>query len=135
MLKRIHSNRDNRDTLYSEVRKEFGIYFVIAGNAFKRFLGSYPRFFYGLMIALLLSSMILSFTVFRHPDKSVPPVKKAVNPVGEGFDRIMHASEQIRQTITLKHWVDSLSSKKVLTGKDSVALDSALDRLRAINKP
>jgi hypothetical protein len=33
MWKRIHSNRDPRDTLYSEIRKEFGTYFTIAGNA------------------------------------------------------------------------------------------------------
>lgn len=135
MLKKIHSNRDPRDTLYSEVRKEFGAYFTVAGNACKHWLGSYPRFFYGLMIAALVASLILSFTLFRHPDKVNPVRVKAINPVGEGFDRIMRASEQIRQTILLKHMVDSITSKKILTGKDSVALDSALDRLKEINKP
>ena len=135
MLKKIHSNRDPRDTLYSEIRKEFGAYFKIAGNSCKRWLGSYPRFFYGLMIVLLITSLFLSFTIFRYPDKVTPVKKKAVNPVGEGFDRIMRASEQIRQTIALKHLVDSISSKTNLTEKDSTALDSALDRLREINKP
>jgi hypothetical protein len=135
MLKKIHSNRDPRDTLYSEVVKEFSAYFTIAGNSFKRCLGSYPKFFYGLMIVLLITSLLLSFTVFRQPEKVTPVQKKAINPVGEGFDRILRASEQLRETITLKRLVDSISSKKLLTGKDSIALDSALDRLREINKP
>ncbi|MDB5143366.1 MAG: hypothetical protein JWQ66_2079 [Mucilaginibacter sp.] len=135
MLKKIHSNRDHRDTIYSEVRKEFGVYFKIAGNSIKRCLGSYPRFFFGLMTLLLITSMFLSFTVFRHRDKVAPVTKKAINPVGDGFDRIMRASEQLRETIELKRLVDSISSKKLLSEKDSVALDSALDRLREINKP
>jgi len=82
-----------------------------------------------------MTSLVLSFTVFRHPEKVVAEKKKAVNPVGEGFDRILRASEQLRQTIALKRLVDSISSKKTLTAKDSTALDSALDRLREISKP
>lgn len=135
MLRKIHSNRDNRDTLYSEVRKEFSVYFTSLSAFFKRCLGTYPRLFFGLMIALLMTSLVLSFTVFRHPEKVVAEKKKAVNPVGEGFDRILRASEQLRQTIALKRLVDSISSKKTLTAKDSTALDSALDRLREISKP
>lgn len=135
MLRKIHSNRDNRDTLYSEVRKEFSVYFTSLSVFFKRCLGAYPRLFYGLMIAMLMTSLVLSFTVFRHPEKVVAEKKKAVNPVGEGFDRILRASEQLRQTIALKRLVDSISSKKTLTAKDSTALDSALDRLREISKP
>jgi hypothetical protein len=135
MLKKIHSNRNPKDTLYSEIFKEFNAYFTRAGNLIRRFLGSYPRFFFGLMIVLLLASAILSFTIFRHPDKTSPVKKKAINPVGDGFDRILRASEQIHQTIVLKRIVDSISGKTVLTSQDSVTLDSALDRLREINKP
>jgi hypothetical protein len=135
MLKKIHSDRDPQDTLYSEVVKEFGAYFTIAGNSFKRCLGSCPRFFYGLMVTLLIISLILSFTVFRHPDNAIPVKQQVINPIGDGFNRMMRASEQIRQTIKLKRLVDSISSKKLLTEKDSSALESALDQLREINKP
>ena len=99
MWKRIHSNRDPRDTLYSEIRKEFSTYFSIAGNAGQRLVGTYPRFFFGCMIVLMATSLILSFTVFHHPEKSKITVVKKVNPVEDGFNQIMQATGNIRETM------------------------------------
>jgi hypothetical protein len=135
MLKKIHSNRNPKDTLYSEVRNEFGAYFTLAGNSLQRCLHCYPRLFYGLMTVLLLASLVLSFTVFRQPDKLKSPALKAMSPVRDGFDKIMLTSERLRETIALKRVIDSIATKNKLTAKDSVVLDSALDRLREINKP
>ena len=129
MWRKIHSNRDPRDTLYSEIRKEFSGYFLIAGNGGKRIFKAYPKFFFGCMIVFMSVSLILSFTVFRnHETPAVIPVKK-VNPVEDGFSQIMQATGNIRETLHLKQLVDSLSSKKQLSPTDSVQLDTALDRL------
>jgi hypothetical protein len=134
MWRKIHSNRDPRDTLYSEIQKEFGSYFSVAGNACRRIVGAYPRFFFGCMIALMTASIALSFTVFRHPEKTNLQVAKKVNPIEAGFSQIMQATGNIRETLHLKNLVDSLTAQKQLSARDSTLLDSALDRLSRIHQ-
>jgi hypothetical protein len=134
MWRKIHSNRDPRDTLYREIRKEFGAYFSIAGSAGKRLAGAHPKFFFGCMIFLMALSLVLSFTVFRHPEKSKVTVVKKVNPVEDGFSQIMRATGNIRETLQLKKIVDSLTAKKQLNAGDSALLENALDRLSKIHQ-
>ncbi|MES2108738.1 MAG: hypothetical protein V4577_08330 [Bacteroidota bacterium] len=133
MWRKIHSNRDPRDTLLSELQKEFKPWFSNAKNYTKAALGSYPKFFFGCMITLLLVSFTLSFTVFRHREKpKVVATKPRPDPVGDGFSQIMKATVHLRETLKLKHTVDSLTSKKQLSATDSLLLDSALNRLQHI---
>lgn len=133
MWKRIHSNRDPRDTLYSELKKEFGTYFQLAGKNGSRLLEMYPRVAFVGMIVLLLASAALSFTLFRHPGKPAHvAVSPMVRPVSDGLSRIMDAADGIKETFVLKKLVDSLTAKTALNGRDSMALDSALDRLKVI---
>jgi len=132
MWRKIHSNRDPRDTLYSEVRKEFGTYFSIAGNLSKRLLNSHPKVFLWLMIAMMLGSAALSFTVFRHPEAKVTHVAKQVSPVEDGFSKILQTAAKIKEGLRLKKLIDSLSASKQLSSADSVALENALDSLQQI---
>lgn len=134
MWKRIHSNRDPRDTLYSEIHKEFNGYFNKAGAGCKRLGTAYPKFFFGSMVVLMSISLVLSFTVFRHPEPKKITVTRQVNPVADGFDQILLATGNIRETIKLKKLVDSLTAKKQLSAADSTLLDSALDRLSKIHQ-
>lgn len=134
MWRKIHSNRDPRDTLYSEIHKEFGSYFGIAGNLIRRLSRAYPKFLFGAMITLLSLSLVLSFTLFRQPEKSKTTVTKKVNPVEDGFTQIMQVTENIRETMRLKKLVDSLTAKRQLSVQDSTLLDSALDRLSKIQQ-
>jgi hypothetical protein len=134
MWKKIHSNRDPRDTLYSELRREFGLYFGRAGGLISCVVGRFPKFFFGLMVLLMVFSGVLSFTLFRHPANANVTVKPAaVNPIGDGFGEIMQATGRIRKTLQLKHIVDSISAKKQLSTADSTALDTALNQLQRIN--
>lgn len=133
MWRKIHSNRDPRDTLYSELQKEFSTYFTMIKNAGKQLTEAYPKFLFGCMIFLMMLSLVLSFTIFRRPDKAKTITIKNANPVEDGFDQIMQATGNIRETLHLKNLVDSLSAKKQLTGADSALLDSALDRLSKIH--
>jgi hypothetical protein len=136
MWKKIHSNRDPRDTLFSELRKEFSVYFGVAGAFGKSFLSRYPKFFFGMMVSLITASLILSFTLFRHPNVIAAKAAPArINPVADGFSEIRRATGKIRTTLRLKHLVDSISTKKQLSAADSVALDSALSQLQRIHSP
>jgi hypothetical protein len=136
MWRRIHSNRDPRDTLLSEIQKEFSSYIHIAAKASIALLSRNPRLYYWLMVSLLVVSIFLSFIVFRHPGdiKQQPvSVKTTVAPVNQGFEEILQATAKIKETLRLKHLVDSISSRKSLTATDSIALDSALSQLQRLN--
>jgi hypothetical protein len=135
MWRKIRSNRDPRDTLYSELQKEFKPWFTKARRCFSAALSDYPRFFFSGMVILLLVSMVLSFTVFRHPENiAIVPEKKHPNVVEDGFSRIMQAAGQLKETLKLKTIVDSLAARKNLTQADSLMLDSALSRLQQIHQ-
>jgi len=135
MWKKITSNRDPRDTIYSELKKEFSPYFGKANSAGKTLLGRYPKFFFWCMVTLMAVSLALSFTVYRHP-RPVPPkttVQRPSSSIEDGFTQIMATAGAIKQTLKLKHLVDSLTAKKQLTQADSIALDSALSRLQQMH--
>ncbi len=137
MFKRLSSNRDPRDTLLSELKKEFGGYAVKAAGKGRGFVNGYPRFVFGCMIALMLVSMALSFTVFRNREvvvKKKVPITQKSSPLTTGFGQLMQTGEALRETIALKQQVDSLIAKKHLTKADSATLEKALYRLQQINQ-
>jgi len=87
------------------------------------------------MLALLLVSAGLSFTVFRQPHGPLPkPGLKEPAVVSDGFGQIMQAAGRIREAVSLKRTVDSLTAKKQLVAADSALLDSVLDRLQQIQQ-
>jgi len=135
MWRKIHSNRDPRDTLYSELRKEFRPWFEKLTGRLAGMLSSHPRYFFSGMIALLLISFILSFTVFRHPEKFAVAEHSRPDVVSDGFSQIMEATAKLNETIVLKRSVDSMTAKKTLSAADTVLLDSLLNRLQRNRKP
>ena len=135
MFKKIHSDRDPRDTVISEIKREFSPYFSKAGRGLKGTAERYPRFLFWMMVINITLSAILCFTVFRHKElpKKTQPVKVTA-PVSNGFDQIIEAGTALRQTIRLKKRVDSITKKKALTHADSTALFNDLDSLQHIHR-
>lgn len=133
MFRKIHSNRDPRDTLFRELKKEFSAYTDKGNRLSQQLAAKYPRFLFGLMTALLLVSAVLA--VWLHPGM-VPPEK--TNPRSQstvlngGFERILAAGAALGQTIRLRRQVDSITAKKVLTKSDSITLVRDLDSLQHI---
>lgn len=135
MWRKMHSERDPRDTLFSELNREFGAYANRIGFNMKAFFDKSPKATFGIMVAVMLISAALSFTIFR--SRSAPPhvnLAGTAAPVSSGFDELLQATGRIRETLHLKRFVDSLSHKKELTSSDSTALIHALDRLQQLNK-
>ena len=133
MFKKIHSNRDPRDTLYSELKKEFSVY-ADKGSRFSRELAAkYPRLLFCLMTALLLASAVLAVLLHR---KMVPPEKAKAQPQSEvlnnGFDHILEAGAALKTTIHLRRQIDSITAKQVLNKSDSITLVRDLDSLQHI---
>jgi len=133
MFRKIHSNRDPQATVFQEIRKEFKPYFDKLQSCCKRIAQHYPRFLFVMMIINITLSIILVTTVFKR--KSDPPKQKPVNataPLSDSFDRIAAAGLALRETIRLKHHIDSLTHLKALSHTDSLALMDDLDSLRHI---
>ena len=134
MFRKLHSNRDPRDTLLSELNKEFRPYVRKAGNGLKGLMNSHPKFLFAMMVINIVFSVILVLTVFRHPSPPPKLVKPVINLVTSGFEQIMRTGEKLKRTIALKRQIDSLTDKKKLSHTDSLALESALDTIQKLNK-
>jgi hypothetical protein len=129
MFRKITSNRNPKDTLYSELKKEFGPYHKSLRGKFQKIAQNYPKFVFAMMVINIVLSVILTMTVFRrHPR----PAKKVIIATPSGLDQILQAGEKLKKTISLKRTIDSLSEKKNLSGKDSTLLDSALDQFQKL---
>lgn len=142
MFKRIHSNRDPGETLWKSLRQEFGGYFERAGTSFGHFCANYPKSIFGIMVALLVMSIALSFTVFHHPaagprsgsampHHNTAPIKSP-HPMDDGFSRILEAGSALKQTLGLKQEVESILAKGKISAADSLRLEQALDSLAVI---
>ncbi|WP_214070040.1 hypothetical protein [Mucilaginibacter sp. dw_454] len=137
MFRKIHSNRDPKATLYSELKREFSPYFESAGAKTQLALQKNPKPFFWGMLALLLLSAVLSFTIFRKP---ATPQRKVgvVKPVSrkkvldDGFERILATGAALKRTLQIKSEVTGLLAKGKLNHADSLALEGALDSLGQI---
>ena len=136
MFRKIRSNRDPRDTVYTELKREFAPHFGKSITQLKSAAGSHPKFIFWMMVINIVLSAILSFTVFRHPDdpaRRKQPVR-IMAPVSDGLGQVMQAGQALSEMLRLKKAIDSLSAKKQLTAPDSVTLEQALDRFQQLNK-
>lgn len=131
MFRKIHSKRNASDTLYSEIKKEFGGYFSKVGRGTRSFTERYPKLLFGLMIFSIVISISAVFTLRRHP---APPPKIMVSPVSDGIGQILSLSSALKETIALKKQVDSISKKSNLDRADSTTLLIDLNRLGQINQ-
>jgi len=136
MFRKIRSNRDPRDTVLSELKREFNPYLSKAGGHLKASANRRSTFIFWIMVINILLSAVLSFTIFRHKVISAPNKKpvKILSPVSSGIDGIMATSRALSEMLRLKKAIDSLSGKKQLTAQDSVRLEQALDRFQQLNK-
>ena len=135
MFRKIHSNRDPRDTLYSELKKEFSVYFEKCGGIGRRILRNYPKVVFGVMIFLLSTSIVTAIAfhkIFFQPGKEKKPPHPMVKPLDNGFDQIIAAGTALNTTIHLRRQVDSITAKKVLSKTDSITLVRDLDSLQHI---
>ena len=139
MFRKIHSNRDNQDTLFSELSKEFAVYISKCKAWFIKICQTYPKPVYSLMVILMLSSFALSF-LFIQKTKPKPlavqtqaPAHKMSAPVQDGFGQIMQKGQALKDAIALKSHIEMLLAKDSLSSNDSAALGKAIDSLHDLS--
>ena len=144
MFKKIHSNRDPKTTIYSELKKEFSPYFNSFGEKTNIILTNYPKQIFGVMVGLILISFILSFTIFNGDGKNKASrrevLKKAnitpsklIAPPNDGLNSIIETTGKLKETIRLKEQINTIIAKQQLTKEDSTVLEQALNQLQQIN--
>lgn len=136
MFRKLHSNRDPQDTVLTQLKIAFKPYFERCSVKITQTLKRKPKTIFAAMVIFIIFSAGLSFTICRNAapaEKGVRNVK--VNTVSDGFDQILSASAAIKQGLSLKHQIDSLSQIKTLSKKDSEVLVNDLDKLQQLNKP
>lgn len=136
MFRKICSNRDSRDTLYSELRKEFSGYFRKADDWFNNLCLAYPKAVYAGMVLLIIVSIGLSLTLFR--PKPVVPVllkaeRKVAQPLPGGFGEVLGKAAAIQKSLAIKATVESLIAKDSLNRADSLVLEKSIDWLHQLS--
>jgi hypothetical protein len=130
MFKKIHSNRDPKDTVFSELKKEFRPYFNKAAISLKRAANRYPVFLFWMMVINISLSIVLVATVFRRKEEPAKKPTMQLSPVSDGFDQLLAAGHRLKTVIALKKQVDSLVHKKQPDAADSATLMRDLDSLQ-----
>lgn len=136
MFRKIHSNRDPRDTLFSEISREFSVYIQKFKHWFSGICLTYPKAVYSTMILLMIGSAISSF-LFLQTKKPVPQKAKSASevtvPVKNGFGQILEKGLALQEAVELKTQIEMLIAKDSLTSIDSVSLEKAIDRLHMLS--
>lgn len=134
MFRKIHSNRDPTDTLFSALGKEFDVYLSAAKARVQAFLMAYPKPVFGFMVICILVSAMLTLTVFRSvkPKKTAPVRTVAVSSAGQGFSQILSTADALRESLQIRQEISALIAKDSLTAADSLRLEKALDRFHQL---
>ncbi|WP_199120311.1 hypothetical protein [Pedobacter sp. ASV28] len=124
-----------KKALFGEIAKEFATYFSRFGNWFACICARYPKPIFSGMLACMLVSGVLAFTVMRvKREKPVLAPTNATSPVADGFGQIMDAGQSLKSVLALQNQVNTILHKDSLTGADSAMVKDAIMQLEAIHK-
>lgn len=134
MFKKIISNRDPEKTVWSELNNEFSPYVSKADSGFRAFISAYPKAIFFGMVGLIILSIVLSFTLFRNTnDPFLQKTSAAIDVVREPpTNDVIQGVQLLQSMLSTRKTIDDLLSKDVLSGKDSVDLENAIEQLAII---
>ncbi len=134
MFKKIISNRDPEKTVWSELNNEFSPYVSKADSGFRAVISAYPKAIFFGMVGLIILSIVLSFTLFRNTnDPFLQKTSAAIDVVREPpTNDVIQGVQLLQSMLSTRKTIDDLLSKVVLSGKDSVDLENAIEQLAII---
>jgi len=133
MFRKIHSNRDPRDTVFVALRQEFAACFNFLQSKSLLLLRSYPRIAFIGMLLFMCASLLLTLTVYKPEQKgSRVSVVDALKPAQDGIGQVMNQAEAIREHLRLKQEITMLIAKDSLSTSDSADLELAIERLHQL---
>ncbi|WGQ08985.1 hypothetical protein QG516_20955 [Pedobacter gandavensis] len=135
MFRKIPSSNNSDATLGTELKKEFGKYFKRVGLYSTHILNKYPLTFFSLMVASILLSGVLSFTVMRIEKPSpIPSFPKSATNNSNGVSEIIGAFGTLKEATILQSRIEILAHKDTLNAADSIEVLQSLKRIDQIRK-
>src|SRR6202012_5516800 len=119
---------------FMQIKAEFHPYFERCSQKITQQLKQRPKTFLYVMVILMALSTVISFFILSNKEPVAKHVKAAkVSTVSDGFSQILSTAATIKQGLAIKHEIDSLSSIKTLSTRDSQTLINDLDKLHQLN--
>jgi hypothetical protein len=123
-----------RPDLYKELSKEFGGYFLQIGAFWKRISTRYPAQIFAVMVASILLSGILAFTVMRvKVTRPLPSISGSGSDMSQGLGQIVGAGQALKEVLDLQNQINTALHKDSLTAKDSLLVKNAIRQLENIH--
>jgi hypothetical protein len=134
MFPKITSKSDPDATIGSELRKELRKYWEPAAATIRAKLRRYPRQAFAVMIASILISGILAFTVLRKKDKESFSFRSQLTKGGfiTGPAQFIRTASALQAVLALRGRVDTILQKAKPNRDDSLKLATALRQLDSI---
>ncbi|MEJ5962913.1 hypothetical protein [Pedobacter immunditicola] len=123
-----------RPDLFQELRKEFSTYFFRLSALWKRASAKYPWQIFILMLASILLSGVLAFTVMRvQKAEPLPSLSSSSADVTQGFGQIIGAGQALKKVLDLQNQINTVLHKDSLTAIDSLLVKNAIRQLEIIH--
>jgi len=132
MFPKITSKREPGVTLGSELRKELSPYLRGTVEKIRRLLCRHPRLFFSLMIILMVSSIVLAFTVLRNHEKKIVAAPDTIS--GTDMGQLACQAAALQQLWRLQGEVDAMLKKQKPDHADSLMIGSALAQMDSLRK-
>jgi len=134
MSKKTTSDQDNKVSLISELKKEFGGQMRTFLLKRDQFIQRYPKQLFVTMVAAILVSGFLAFSVMRRARaEHLPSVNQFGNGVSGGIGEIVHSSQLLREVLELQKQINVILRKDSLDAADSLRVKEAITRLESIH--
>jgi hypothetical protein len=123
-----------RPNLYLELRKEFGTHFSRLHVLWKNISSRYPRQIFVVMLASILLSGILAFTIMRVKETGpLQFVSSSGAGVTQGFGQILESGQALKKVLDLQNQINTVLHKDSLTAADSLLVKNAIRQLETIH--
>lgn len=134
MLRKTAFEKEEKPSLLSEFKKEFG--WVADGlvNWKNRMVATYPKQIFMGMVVLILISFILRFTLLA-PDQTdirsnAPVIGPAVEALSKPTTDFQQKMDLLEQTTTLRNSVQAVLMQETLTREDSLYILKSSQKLK-----
>lgn len=144
MFKKTNSDREPKPNFFTELKKEFGGHNEKFALSFRSFCQDHPKEIFIGMVATMLISAILSFTVIIPMEKkrleeemhasaalaSKKNLEVSQQLPGNNIGEVITGISKMKSIIVIKRKVDAILAKDKLTDQDKNILNGLLDSLK-----
>jgi len=116
-------------TILSELRNEFAVQISWLRSSSFRFFNQYPKATFSAMVLLMVSSLLLCFTLLRKKPTKPGFENKALSNIGHGLSEIGTTVNSLEKALEMRAALKTMLAKDSLTSADSVLMAAMVSEL------